>query len=56
MKTQNSGVSVVAQITSYASSRDRNPIVGYVIYYGVLRDIIELSYFDRFKVVLFKFD
>ena len=46
-KTQNSGV-VVATKTSFLDSD--------VVYYGVLNDIIELNYYERFKVVPFKCD
>ena len=44
-KTQNSGV----VITTKTSNSDED-----VVYYGILQDIIELNYFERFKVVLFK--
>ena len=40
-KTQNSGVCVVTE--------------GVATYYGVLIDIIELNYFDKYRYVLFKF-
>lgn len=46
-KTQNSGV----VITTKTSCLDED-----VVYYGVLKDIIELNYFERFKVVLFQCD
>ena len=39
-KTQNSGVCVV--------------IEGGATYYGILIDIIELSYFDKYRYILFK--
>lgn len=55
-KTQNNGVSVTAQTTSYVSFRDRNPVVGEVTYYGLLKHIIELNYYDHFKIVLFQCD
>ncbi|XP_058207722.1 uncharacterized protein LOC131320847 [Rhododendron vialii] len=55
-KTQNSGVSLTAYTQSYASSRDKRPVTGEVIFYGVLRDIIELRYSNDFKFVLFKCD
>ena len=40
-KTQNSGVCVVTE--------------GGVTYYGVLINIIELNYFDKYRYVLFKY-
>ncbi|XP_074351452.1 uncharacterized protein LOC141690560 [Apium graveolens] len=52
--TQNSGVYLTAQTTSFSSSRYENPIVGDVSYYGSLEDIIELDYWGLFTVVLFK--
>ncbi|CAH9108107.1 unnamed protein product [Cuscuta europaea] len=55
-KTQNSGVTVTASTPSFASSKDQNPVLGDVTYYGALRDIIELSYHNQGNVVLFKCD
>ena len=54
LSTQNSGVLLTANMQSYASSRDKHPIAGEVIFYGVLTDIIELRYSNDFKFVLFK--
>ena len=53
---QNSGVVITTETSSFASAKDINPITGNVVYYGVLKDIIELNYYDKFKVVLFKCD
>ncbi|XP_057416131.1 uncharacterized protein LOC130710786 isoform X2 [Lotus japonicus] len=55
-KTQNSGVMVVSKTESYASTSDNAPKSANVVYYGRLSDIIELDYFEEFKVVLFKCD
>ncbi|KAG8491840.1 hypothetical protein CXB51_015115 [Gossypium anomalum] len=54
-RTQNCVV-VNSSITSYASARDSNPVEGNVEYYGLLTDIIELDYYGRWKVVLFRCD
>ncbi|KAL6279472.1 hypothetical protein ACE6H2_016353 [Prunus campanulata] len=43
-KNQNSGVFQCAETSSYSSARDRNPVIGNVDYYGVLKDIYELNY------------
>ncbi|KAH0769857.1 hypothetical protein KY290_013838 [Solanum tuberosum] len=55
-KTQNSGVTLVALTTSFASSKDKNPIVADLTYYGRIVDIVELDYYGHFKVILFKCD
>lgn len=52
--TQNSGVFLTAETTSFASSKDQNPKVGAVNYYGSIEEIIELDYWGAFRVVLFK--
>lgn len=55
-RTQNSGVVITAQTSSFASRSDNNPIIGDVTYYGVLKDVIELEYFTGKKIVLFECD
>ncbi|WMV09205.1 hypothetical protein MTR67_002590 [Solanum verrucosum] len=55
-KTQNYGVTLSATTDSFASARDQNPIDGEVVYYGVIKDIIEIDYWGCFSVVLFKCD
>lgn len=50
---QNSGVSLVAYTMQIASSKDRNPVVGDMIFYGVISEIWELDY-TGFKEAVFK--
>ena len=52
--TQNSGVFLTALTTSFASSKDENPITSEVSYYGAVEDILEIDYYGEFSVVLFK--
>lgn len=53
-KTQNSGVTLTALTPSFSSSKDKNPITGNVNYYGAIEEIIEVNYFGKFSVVLFR--
>ncbi|KAK5819573.1 hypothetical protein PVK06_024586 [Gossypium arboreum] len=55
-RTPNCEIVVNSSITSYASVRDGNLVEGNVEYYGLLTDIIELDYYDKWKVVLFRCD
>lgn len=55
-KTQNSGVFLNASMSSFSSSKDKNPILGDVSFYGVLKDIIEVRYTNDIKFILFKCD
>ena len=50
-KIQNSGVTLVASTISFASSKDKNQIVVDLTYYGRIVDIVELDYYDHFKVI-----
>nr|GEX33247.1 hypothetical protein [Tanacetum cinerariifolium] len=53
-KTQNNDVSLTTLTPSFASSRDKNPVLGNVEYYGRVLEIIKLDYWSKFKVVLFR--
>ncbi|XP_060207958.1 uncharacterized protein LOC132635543 [Lycium barbarum] len=55
-ETQNSGVMVISKIESYASTSDNVPKSANIAYYGGVNDIVELNYYEEFKVVLFKCD
>ncbi|KAG6395273.1 hypothetical protein SASPL_145915 [Salvia splendens] len=52
-KTQNSGVRVKATTSSFSSTRDQNPILSELDYYGILTDVVELDYNCGHRVVLF---
>ncbi|XP_071912376.1 uncharacterized protein [Coffea arabica] len=54
-KTQNSGVTVNATTSSFTSIRDQNPILSELVYFGILKNMIELIYGGR-RVVLFECD
>jgi len=42
--------------TSFASSKDENPRIELITYYGAIKDIIELEYYGNFKFVMFDCD
>ncbi|XP_060171665.1 uncharacterized protein LOC132602887 [Lycium barbarum] len=54
LKTQNSGVFLTSNTSCVASSVDGNLRQADLPYYGKLEDIIEINYYGRFRVVLFK--
>ena len=55
-KTQNSGVTLVSLTSSFASTKDDNPKLESITYYGAIKDIFELDYYSNFKFVVFKCD
>nr|XP_027086532.1 uncharacterized protein LOC113708268 [Coffea arabica] len=55
-KNQNSGVIVTAITSSFASTKDMNPVSSDLAYYGVLKDILKLDYGGGRRVVLFDCD
>lgn len=52
--TQNSGVFLSSLTTSFATSKDQNPEIGVVDYYGQIEEIIEIDYWGELSVVLFR--
>ncbi|KAL0546093.1 hypothetical protein IC582_015998 [Cucumis melo] len=52
---QNSGVSLVAKTMQVSSSKDKNPIIGDMSFYGVIQDIWKLNY-NTFNVAVFRCD
>jgi len=54
LRTQNSGVFLTSKTSCVASSIDENLRQAELPYYGKLEDILEINYYGRFKVVLFK--
>ncbi|GAB2266613.1 hypothetical protein Dimus_001608, partial [Dionaea muscipula] len=41
--------------TKYGGSKDQNPVIGDVTYYGAIEGIIEIDYWGQFSCVLFEF-
>ncbi|OIT26536.1 hypothetical protein A4A49_41017 [Nicotiana attenuata] len=54
LTTQNNGVFLTSSTSCLASGADRNLRQADLPYYGKLEDIIELNYYGRFRVTLFK--
>lgn len=52
---QNSGVSLVAKTMQISSSRDKNPIISNLAFFGVIQEIWELDY-RKFRLPVFKCD
>ncbi|XP_031111755.1 uncharacterized protein LOC116015719 [Ipomoea triloba] len=50
---QNSGVSLVANSMHFSSSKDKNPVIAELSYYGVIEEIWEVDYV-QFRVPMFR--
>jgi len=50
---QNSGVMVVVESMHFSSSKDQNPIMASISYFGVIEEIWEVDY-AKFRVLIFK--
>jgi hypothetical protein len=50
---QNSGVMVVAESMHFSSSKDKNPVMASIPYFGIIEEIWEVD-FMKFKVPVFK--
>ncbi|KAL0541128.1 hypothetical protein IC582_021165 [Cucumis melo] len=54
-RVQNSGVSITATTMQVSSSKDKNPIMSDMTFYGVIREIWEIDY-HQLSFILFKCD
>ena len=52
-RVQNSGVCVEAKSIQFSSAKDKNLVLGFMPYYGIIQEIWEVSY-TKFKVPVFK--
>ncbi|XP_073219685.1 uncharacterized protein [Cicer arietinum] len=55
-KTQNIGVTLMAVTESFASTKDENPIIQSITFYGSITEIVEVDYYGMLKFVLFRCD
>jgi hypothetical protein len=53
-KTQNSGVTLAAVTESFSSTKDANPTIQSITYYGLITQIVEVDYYGKLKFVLFR--
>jgi hypothetical protein len=53
---QSSGVALDAETTCFERGNNDNEIVGENIYCGIIKEILELNYYHKGNVVLFKCD
>jgi len=49
-------VTLVSLTSSFASTKDDNPKLEFIMYYGAIKDIFELDYYSNFTFVMFKCD
>ena len=50
---QNSGVTLEAESMQFSNSKDNNPVMASISYYGVIEEIWEVDYI-KFRVPVFK--
>jgi hypothetical protein len=53
---QSSGIALVAESTCFERGNNDNQILGKHIYYGIIKEILELNYHHKGNIVLFKCD
>ena len=53
---QGSGVALVAQTSCFENGNNVDPVMRNKIYYGIIKEIIELNYRNKGNIVLFKCD
>jgi hypothetical protein len=53
---QSSGVALVAESTHFERGNNDNQLLGRHIYYGIIKEILELNYHHKGNIVLFKCD
>jgi hypothetical protein len=53
---QSSGVAVAAETTHFEKGNDDNQTIGENIFYGIIKEILQLNYHHKGNVVLFKCD
>ncbi|KAL0544572.1 hypothetical protein IC582_019689 [Cucumis melo] len=54
-RVQNSGISIIATTMQVSSSKDKNPVMSDMTFYGVIREIWEIDY-HQLSFILFKCD
>jgi hypothetical protein len=55
-KTQNSSVTLAAITKSFSTTKDENPTTQSITYYGLITQIVEVDYYGKLRLVLFRCD